>query len=69
METYSIFSVKGITQALSLAPQLFSKHLVKQGYSDMRVNLAAKVFSATSAAGIYTNSTLGLLPQEAMHAA
>lgn len=35
----------------------------------MRVNLAAQVLSRTVAAGIFTHSTLGLLPPEAVHTA
>lgn len=33
----------------------------------MRIDLAVQVFSRTVVAGICTHSTLGLLPQEAVH--
>ena len=35
----------------------------------MRVNLATQVLSRTVAAGIYTHSTTGQLPQAAVHTA
>lgn len=56
-------------QKLKLAPKLTQRHIHKQGFSDMRVNLAAQVFSRTVAAGMYTQATFGILPQEAVHTA
>ena len=63
------FFLKDHEQKIRLAPKLTKKHMCEEGFSKMRVSLAAQVMSRTVAAGIYTHSIAGLLPQEAVHTA
>ena len=43
--------------------------MCEEGFSKMRVSLAAQVMSRTVAAGIFTHSVAGLLPETAVHTA
>lgn len=63
------FFTKDHEQKIRLAPKLSKRHMCEEGFSKMRVNLAAQVMSGTVAAGIYMHSVAGLLPQEAEHTA
>ena len=56
-------------QKIRLAPKLTKRHMCEDGFSKMRVILAAQVKSGTVAAGIYFHSITHLLPQEASHTA
>ena len=63
------FFEKDQQQKIRLAPKLTEKHICVEGFSKMRANLAAQVMSRTVAAGIYTHSVSGTLPQKAIHTA
>ena len=51
------------------APKLTRGYFELTSFSKMRVNKAAQVLSHTVAAGVYTYTTLGRLPAEAVHTA
>ena len=63
------FYLKDHELKIRLAPKLTNKYMCEEGFSKMRVSLAAQVMSRTVAAGIYTHSIAGLLPQEAVYTA
>lgn len=64
-----MFYEKDQQQNIKIAPKLSRKYIVKEGFSDMWVNLAAHVLSRIVAAGILTHTTLGILPTKAVHTA
>lgn len=56
-------------QKIRLAPRLTSDHVCGDGNSDVQVSTATQVMSPVVAAGIFTHTASGMLPQEAVHTA
>lgn len=56
-------------QKIRLAPKLTSDHVCGDSNSEIGVSTATQVMSHIVAAGIFTHSVSGMLPQEAVHTA